>query len=95
MGKRSRNREPEIAPEESVEEQIARAEREYRGLKRMMTIGAVGVAILILGLILRQPGGWVGAVVVLAVIEGVSYPLLLRSLGRRRAERIARIQSGE
>jgi hypothetical protein len=77
----------------SHEEQLKKIDAEYRGLKRMMTTGAIGVAILILGLVLRQPGGWVVAVVVLALIEGISYPLLIRSLDRRHAQRVADLNS--
>lgn len=94
MGKRSRNRSEEPI-DASVAEQIATAEKEYRGLKRLFNLGAFVVGLLILGLILQQPGGWVFAVVVLGLIEGVSYFFLRKSLDRRLAERVARIQSGE
>lgn len=75
------------------EEQLKKLEADYNGLRRMMTIGAVGVGILILGLILRQPGNWLVAVVILGLIEGISYPLLMRSLARRRDERVADLNS--
>lgn len=94
MGKRSRNRE-EAPVDASVEEQIATAEKEYRGLKKLFNLGAFAVALLILGLIIQQPGGWLFAVIVLGLLEGVSYFFLRKSLERRREERIARIQSGE
>ncbi len=94
MGKRSRQRDSEPV-DPTVEERIATAEKEYRSLKRTMTVGAVAVALLIVGLILQQPGGWLAAVVVLGSLEGVSYFFLRKSLERRRAERLARIRSGE
>jgi hypothetical protein len=94
MGKRSRNKSVTEA-DRTIEEQIAVAEKEYAGLKRTMTVGAVAIALLIVGLIIRQPGGWVIAVVVLGLIEGISYVFLRISLERRRDERIARIKSGE
>lgn len=75
------------------EEQLKKIDSEYRGIRRMMLTGAIGVGILILGLVLRQPGGWVVAVVVLGLIEGISYPLLARSLDRRHAQRIAELDS--
>lgn len=91
MGKRSRNQPVDI----TVEEEIEKAEKEYRGLKRLFNLGAFAVALLILGLILQQPGGWLIAVVILGLIEGVSYFFLRRSLEQRREERIARIRHGE
>lgn len=94
MGKRSRNRDAEPV-DASVEERIATAEKEYRGLKKTMTLGAVAVSLLIVGLIIQQPGGWLFAVVVLALIEGISYFFLRRSLERRREDRLARIRSGD
>ena len=94
MGKRSRNRSEEPV-DASIEEQVATAEKEYRSLKKTMTLGLVVVALLIIGLLLQQPGGWLFAVIVLALIEGVSYFFLRKSLERRRVERIARIRSGE
>lgn len=95
MGKRSRNKteEPEIP--KTREEELAEIDRDYRGIKRMMTVGALAVGLLILGLVLRQPDGWVVGVVVLALIEGISYPLLRKSLDRRRDERIASLDSAE
>jgi hypothetical protein len=96
MGKRSRNRTDEVAVvEKTREEELAEIERDYRGIKRMMTIGLVGIVVLIILLALRQPGGWVVAVIVLGAIEGISYPILLKSLNRRRADRIASLDSGE
>lgn len=94
MGKRSRNR-PEEPVDATVEEQVATAEKEYRGLKRTMNVGAFAVALLVLGLIIQQPGGWLFAAVVLGLLEGVSYFFLRRSLERRLVERVARIRSGE
>lgn len=94
MGKRSRNRSEEPL-DATVEEQVATAEKEYRGLKRTMTVGAFAVAMLIVGLIIQRPGGWLPAVVLLGAIEGVSYFFLRKSLERRLEERIARIRSGE
>lgn len=96
MGKRSRNKpDAEVEVPKTREEQLADIDRDYNGIKRMMTIGAVGVVILIIGLALRQPGGWVVAAIILGAIEGISYPLLRRSLDRRRDERIASLDSGE
>lgn len=93
MGKRSRNK---VEPaDQTVEERLQTAESEYRSLKRTMTVGAVAVALLIVGLTIQQPGGWETAVVVLGLLEGVSYFFLRRSLERRREERIARIKAGE
>lgn len=96
MGKRSRNKTDEVAVvEKTREEELAEIERDYRGIKRMMTIGLIGIVVLIILLALRQPGGWVVAVIVLGAIEGISYPILLKSLNRRRADRIASLDSGE
>lgn len=96
MGKRSRNKPDEVVVvEKTREEQLAEIERDYKGIKRMMTIGLAGVVILILGLAWRQPGGWVLAALILGAIEGVSYPILRKSLDRRREERIASLDSGE
>ncbi|MFT4049781.1 MAG: hypothetical protein QM648_08085 [Solirubrobacterales bacterium] len=94
MGKRSRNRQDEQL-DASTEEQLATAEKEYRSLKRTMGLGLFVVGLLIIGLIIQQPGGWLPAVVILALIEGVSYFFLRRSLERRRVERLDRIRSGE
>lgn len=93
MGKRSRNREEIV--DASVEEQVEKAEKEYRQLKRTMNLGGFAVALLIIGLILQQPGGWLIAVIVLGAIEGISFVFLRKSLDRRRDERVARIRSGE
>jgi hypothetical protein len=96
MGKRSRNKPDDVAVvEKTREEQLAEIDRDYRGIKRMMTIGLIGVVVLIILLALRQPGGWLVAVIVLGAIEGISYPILLKSLDRRREERIASLDSGE
>lgn len=96
MGKRSRNKPDEVVVvEKTREEQLAEIDRDYRGIKRMMTIGLIGVVVLIILLALRQPGGWLVAVIVLGAIEGISYPILLKSLDRRRADRIASLDSGE
>jgi hypothetical protein len=96
MGKRTRNKPDEVAVvEKTREEQLAEIDRDYRGIKRMMTIGLVGVVLLIILLALRQPGGWVVAALILGAIEGISYPILLKSLNRRRADRIASLDSGE
>ena len=95
MGKRSRKKADEPEVPKTREEQLAEIERDYGGIKRMMTVGAIAVGLLILGLVLRQPDGWVVGVVVLGLIEGISYPLLRRSLDRRRDERIASLDSAE
>lgn len=94
MGKRSRNRSEEPV-DASVAEQTEQAEKEYRQLKRTMNVGAFAVSLLILGLIIQHPGGWLFAAGVLAVIEGVSYWFLRTSLERRREDRLARIRSGQ
>lgn len=93
MGKRSRNKTEE--PEATREEQLEAAEKEYRQIKRMMFIGLMAVVLLVVGLLLTRPGGYLVLVIVLVAIEGVSYPLLRKSLDRRREERIAAINSGE
>jgi hypothetical protein len=96
MGKRSRNQPAaKVDVPKTREEQLAEIDRDYKGIKRMMTIGAAGVVVLIIGLAIRQPGGWVVAAIVLGAIEGISYPLLRRSLDRRRDERVASLDSGE
>lgn len=95
MGKRSRNKPAEAEVPKTREEQIAEINRDYNGIKRMMTTGLIGVVILIIGLALRQPGGWVIAALILGAIEGISYPILMKSLKRRRDDRVASLDSGE
>lgn len=92
MGKRSRNKPEEV---KSREEQLEAAEKEYRQIKRMMFVALIAIVLLVVGLLLSRPDGYIVLVILLVVIEGVSYPLLRKSLDRRRAERIAAINSGE
>lgn len=73
--------------------QLAEVEKDYHQIKRMLKISLVVILGLAAVLLITRPGGYVPLVVFLVAVEAISYPLFTRSLDRRRAERIAEIES--
>lgn len=73
--------------------QLAQVEKDYRQIKRMLNIGLVVVLGIAALLLITRPGGYLPLVIFLVVIEAASYPFFSKSLDKRRAERIAEIES--
>lgn len=73
--------------------ELDKIEKEYMGIKRMMLIGLLAVVTLCGLLIFTRPEGYEILVPILLVTEGVSYPLLNKSLDKRRQQRIDELDS--
>ncbi len=76
-------------------EQLERVDRDYLQIKRMLVVGLVAVLGLAAALIFTRPGGYIPLVAFLVIVEAISFPLFMRSLDKRRDERIAEIESDE
>lgn len=76
-------------------EQLERVDRDYLQIKRMLVVGLVAVLGLAATLLFTRPGGYVPLVVFLITVEAISFPLFMRSLDKRREQRIAEIESDE
>lgn len=73
--------------------QLAQAEKEYRQIKRMLKISLIVILGLVIALVLTRPGGYLPFVIFLVLVEAISYPFFTKSLDKRRAERVAQIES--
>lgn len=73
--------------------ELEKIEKEYMGIKRMMLTGLIAVLALAGVLIFTRPEGYLILVPILLVVEGVSYPLLSKSLDKRRQQRIDDLDS--
>ena len=76
-------------------EELERVDRDYLQIKRMLVIGLVAVLGLAAALLFTRPSGYMPLVLFLVVVEAISFPLFMRSLDKRREQRIAEIEADE